>query len=538
MKKIIALISLIYLFGALNQTYAGSDPIWKDTFEKEVNWMMISGAGVLLVCTDDALYGINPDTGEEMWKREDQKKIDKEYVEVIDVTPVVMITRKGLRNETIAINTLSGKQIFSTKDFEFTAPHGAMPIYDNATFLVAGVSDESRMTVYNVDMKTGEVNWKQHEWMGEKMGDPQLVKLNQEKTFSKVSILGNQYPVFDSETTFFAHLKNKHLAKYDINTGEMIWKTKFKGYKIKPKVESASAIANGFSQMMYNKNTNALYIPLSNSLVAINAADGSFLWGEKPENLKGNISWMDFTDKGILVKVDETLLTLLDYKTGEPLWKKEFKKFQDRGVILYENGQLLLLTGNDLYEINPDNGEYDHLAKNIKFKKEDPQMMNIVDGKLVLTSDQNIMAINPETGEPIYHKYMAAPGLGALEIIGGALATLAANMASYSMARDRAMRYGSNYNSISNTFEYDVYSPNLAKRFSKSLGTNKFYYVNTKECEVDGKKDKGVVCIDKATGDIIGQVILGDRKPEYEVDQVSNLLFYKSGKKEVSCYKY
>ncbi len=538
MKKLIILLTLIFSF-QLMQTYAGGEELWKQEYPKEINWMMISDAGILILGTDDALYGVNPDSGEELWKREDQKKIDQEYVEVIDVTPVILVTRKGLRNEAVAINTLTGETIFSTKEYNFMPMHGAMPVYDNLTFLVAGVDGKSRCTFYNLDMATGKVNWKKDHWFGPKCGDPQLVALNQDKTFSKTGLIGNQYVVFDTDHTFFAHLAKDQLAKFDMNTGDMIWAANFKDYKIKPKPEGASAIAYGYAQMVYNENNNTLYIPISNSLVAVNASDGSFVWGEKPEDLKGKVSNIEFTDKGILVKTtgESPIITLLDYNTGEPLWDKEFKKFQDNGVVLFEEDKILVLTGNDLYAIKPDNGEYERVAKNIKFKGEDPMMMSMVDDVLVLTANQNIMGMNPDTYEVIYQEYYAAPGLGALEIVGRALAATAMNAMSYASARNAAMRGGANYNSITNTFEYDVVSANLGQRFSKSLETNKYHYVNTKECVVDGEKDKGVICINKLTGEIDGAVILGDRKPEYEVDQVSNLLFYKSGNKEVACYK-
>ena len=538
MKKLVLLLSLL-LCCIFSNIYAGGEKLWTQEYPKEINWMMVSDAGILILGTDEALYGVNPETGEELWKQEDQKKIDREYVEVIDVTPVILVTRKGLRNEAVAINTLTGEAIFSTKDYNFMPMHGAMPVYDNLTFLLAGVEGKSRSTFYNVDMATGEVNWKQDEWLGPKSGDPQLVALNQEKTFSKLGLIGNQYVVFDTDNTFFAHLANGHLAKYDMRTGEMIWQANFKDYKVKPKPEGASSIAYGYAQMRYNEANNTLYVPISNSLVALNADDGSFVWGEKPEDLKGKVSNMEFIDEGILVKTtgEKPIITLLDYNTGEPLWDKEFKKFQDNGVVLFEEDKILLLTGNDLYEIKPVNGEYERVAKNIKFKGEDPMMMSIVEDVLVFTANQNIMGMDPDTYEVIYQEYYAAPGLGALEIVGRALAAAAANAMSYASARHAAMSGGANYDPISNTFEYDVVSANLGQRFSKSLETNKYHYVNTKECVVEGNKDKGVICINKLTGEIDGAVILEDRKPEYEVDQVSNLLFFKSGKKEVTCYK-
>ncbi len=537
MKKFVLILAMFVLTATSMNIEAGNDVAWQHEYPREINWMMISDVGILLLGTDDALYGVDPETGEEMWKREDQKKIDKEYIETIPQTPIILVTRKGLRSELVAINTLNGDKIFSTKDYGMQATNGAMPVYQNATILISGGIDGKNYFM-NVGMKDGKVNWKKEDWLGKRIL-PQLVKLNPDKTFSKAGINGNQNLVFDTDDTFIAHFHQDHLAKYDVNTGEVIWQANFKDYKIRPKPGSASAIALGFSQMMINEERGVLYIPMSNSLVAVDIETGAFVWPEKPEDLKGKISDMEFTKDGILVKTsgEKPYITMLSYETGEELWKKPFKKFKDQGVMIHHEGKIYLLTSDDLFWIDQKTGDYKHLAKNVKFKSEDPQMMSIIGNNIVLTSQQNIMAIDKNSGKQVYHLYLKAPGLSAFEVVGRIAVTAAMNVGSYAMARQRAMAGGANYNPITNTFEYEQYSANLGQRFKKSLETNNYHYISTKEAEVDGNKDIGIVCVNKENGDIESQVLLGDRDPEYEIDEISKLLFFKSKNKEVTCFE-
>ena len=65
MKKTLLLLNLL-----LASLVMLSQPAkeWSKKFSGNVKWYQISDAGILIVCTGDALYGLNPETGTETWK--------------------------------------------------------------------------------------------------------------------------------------------------------------------------------------------------------------------------------------------------------------------------------------------------------------------------------------------------------------------------------------------------------------------------------------------------------------------------------------
>jgi hypothetical protein len=52
------------------------------------------------------------------------------------------------------------------------------------------------------------------------------------------------------------------------------------------------------------------------------------------------------------------------------------------------------------------------------------------------------------------------------------------------------------------------------------------------------KSGAGVFQVDKTTGENTKSVVLGTKEPEYEVDELGGQLFFKSGSKEITCYKF
>ena len=50
---------------------------WRATFDREINWFNLTSLGIVIVSTDDALYGIEPKSGKINWKNEQFKKLSK-----------------------------------------------------------------------------------------------------------------------------------------------------------------------------------------------------------------------------------------------------------------------------------------------------------------------------------------------------------------------------------------------------------------------------------------------------------------------------
>ena len=42
--------------------------------------------------------------------------------------------------------------------------------------------------------------------------------------------------------------------------------------------------------------------------------------------------------------------------------------------------------------------------------------------------------------------------------------------------------------------------------------------------------------VSKTPGEVVGQIVLKDKKPMYEVDELESKVFYVKDKKEIICY--
>ncbi|WP_235892924.1 hypothetical protein [Flavobacterium franklandianum] len=56
----------------------------KKNFDSTIKWSKISDAGILVVCTKEALNGINPADGKEIWKEVNPKYLHQGIIETMN----------------------------------------------------------------------------------------------------------------------------------------------------------------------------------------------------------------------------------------------------------------------------------------------------------------------------------------------------------------------------------------------------------------------------------------------------------------------
>ena len=92
MQKIILSLFLAVSTAVL---FAQKPSDWQKNFPSKINWYKVSDAGVLLVATKDALYGLSPE-GQEVWKAEDIENIKEGNLDIIENTPYIVLVKSGL----------------------------------------------------------------------------------------------------------------------------------------------------------------------------------------------------------------------------------------------------------------------------------------------------------------------------------------------------------------------------------------------------------------------------------------------------------
>ncbi|MCK9447839.1 MAG: PQQ-like beta-propeller repeat protein [Bacteroidales bacterium] len=273
---------------------------------------------------------------------------------------------------------------------------------------------------------------------------------------------------------------------------------------------------------------------------------------KKPMKTGDNIHVMANTPKG-LIYITDSDCNIVDLKTGESIWAKELKFKRAKLVTdTYDpdRHRYLISTGTELISIDENTGEINHLAE-YKFKgSEYPNSLEIRNEGILLSSDQNMVLLNFD-GTQKFHVFYQAPGKTAAgAILAGAMvvastAAAVGSSVSAELHRDVNNIGGGHYAlgdyTMTGKMQKEMASSyakmagssfaEMTKRFSATAATENAQFILTKLD--DGI---GLVKINKDTSQIEKEVILKDRKPMYEVDDLAGLLYYVANANTIYIY--
>lgn len=275
------------------------------------------------------------------------------------------------------------------------------------------------------------------------------------------------------------------------------------------------------------------------------AFDGTPLW-KKPHKTGPAIQVLATVPKGLLY-ISQTDTDILDMKTGESVFGKALKYKRSKAVVsIYDKNRdrFLLSCKDGVYEIDGNNGEYNLINGEVKFDgKEVPTSISVRDNGVLLSSEQNLQMINfnGDNGWKVYHR---PPGKSAVaSIIFGALTLASATVAVGTSARAGALKGAGvpSYNKSVTDAEHasdataaiaDAAFKEMTKRFKATKATQNASFILTKI-----GSDVGLVKVDKDTGETLNEIVLKDKKPMYEVDDIEGILYFKSKGNTINAYK-
>lgn len=264
---------------------------------------------------------------------------------------------------------------------------------------------------------------------------------------------------------------------------------------------------------------------------------------KKPLKTGENIHTMALTKQGIIYITDEDA-DIIDLNTGESIWPKPIKYKRAKAVAsVYDetHGRYLISTGKEMIAINENSGDINTLSTYEFDEKENPTSIEVRKGGLLLSSDQNMMMLDFD-GSQKFHEYFRSPGKSAFAIV--ALSALA--LTSTAMMADASFQAGANRNAIGQYNSYgaqkqreaDGYAAiatasfvEMSKRFSATAATENAQFILTKLDE-----GVGLIKINKDSGMPEKEVVLKDKKPDYEVDELGGYLYYKANNSTIYSY--
>jgi len=315
----------------------------------------------------------------------------------------------------------------------------------------------------------------------------------------------------------------------DINTGRDLWENS-------PKTKG---IVNHF----YVEDDGVLF---GIDVGGINKVsfDGAPQW-KKPLKTGANIQLMARVPKGVLY-ISESDADIIDMNSGESVFGKPIKYKRSAAVTSAydkDNSRFLVSCKDGLYAIDKESGDYNLINSNLNFEgKEDASEIDVRQNAILLTSDQNLKWLD-FSGKETNHVYHRAPGKSAAgAILVGALAAASTTAGAAHSARAGYLK-GAGVPSYNSTVRYhesqaesygqiaDASFKELMKRFKATKATENASFILTK---VDG--GVGLVKVDKDSGETLNEILLKDKKPMYEVDDLEGVLYFKAKGNTIYAY--
>ncbi|RFN59746.1 outer membrane protein assembly factor BamB family protein [Marixanthomonas ophiurae] len=393
------------------------------------------------------------------------------------------------------------------------------------------VADESEKEIYAFESVNNGSNTKIH-----KVGsngaqlweDEQKVKGN----IANFEILPNGLAVVSNKSdggnsSIFSAKNESEIAFLSAANGEDLWD---KAPKTKGYVQHFYIMDDGILFGIYEGGINKI------------SFDGKTLF-KKPLKTGENILTMADTPQGLIYITSEDA-NIVNLKTGEQIWKKPLKyRRADAVSSTYDskNSRYLISADDELFAVDANSGEVSTLAESKFDGKEDPTHVEVRDGGILLTSDQNMMLLDWQGGKS-WHEYYRAPGKSAFgAIIAGvtAVATATTAVAAYNAANqnrnklgrytDRGERYADLGGGMAMASGASV--AEMLKRFKATAATKNNQFVLTKLD--DGV---GLVKLNKDSGSKEKEIVLKDKKPEYQVDDIAGILYYKADNNSIFAY--
>ena len=549
---------------------AASPALWSLTLESDADWYRVTSVGTLLAATDKTLASIDPETGRVAWRRDDLPKTDEHQVLEVEGTPLLLVNENSGRFKTttrlVALDILTGETVWETAKAQGSAV-GMVPVYDrNVVILATSIGAKDKIDLVALDMTTGEAVW-QTEF-------PDKVELHVAESSGRFTarfdLSGHQPPTRDGDALYFTYAG---LHRLDLETGRFAWGVPYDVTDGGLKRANAAALVT----------PDTVYTSSKGQVRAVDKASGAVRWTSK--DFGGAIAEMlldngmlygrmggSFYDRGAKQWALKKPLGVvaIDAKTGAAIWKYEGAKDSITNMMhLPEARTILIADAENLIgldtaaegkvkesfkiklEFKHKLGAAGTAAKVVKFglgglsafgsKGGDTRDFPVAisrreSGAVVVRGKQHVLAFDPASRAVSWSVKYEAPGISGW----ATLAMTAATAFAYAGHTANAMRsYAgtsenrwANQNRLKTLQDYERY---VTKRFTATSAGERYVYVLTKVEEGEERRP-GIVAIDMETGAGGGQVLLGDKDPDYRVDEQAGVLFNLKDKKVLTAY--
>jgi len=413
--------------------------------------------------------------------------------------------------------------------FNMKAQTGELIWKNDMKNMNALVADASETEIYAFELVNQGKNTRIHKlsingaelWKDDKKVKGQIV--NFEILPNGIAVVSNQTD--GGNESVFARSNESNIAFLNASNGEDLWE---KAPKTKGYVQHFYVMEDGILFGIYQGGINKI------------SFDGQTLF-KKPLKTGENILTMAETPQGLIYITSEDA-NIVNLKTGDQVWNKPLK-YKRAGAVSStldsKNNRYLISADETLYAVDATSGEVSTLAESKFDGKEAPSHVEIRDGGILLTSDQNMLLMDWNGGKQ-WQEYYRAPGKSAMGAILAGVSAVAAATAATAAANSSVNNRLRGYNSRADR-EADLAGglaqatgasiSEMLKRFKATAATQNDQFILTKLDE-----GVGLVKLSKDTGAKDKEIVLKDKQPEYIVDEIGGILYYKADNNSIFAY--
>lgn len=561
-------------------TVIAETPVW--TY-KSAKWYAMMETGNIVVGTETGLAMLDGSNGQTMWQRDDLKGIKETEYNEISGTPLLLIAdNSGIvmkKTKLFALDQLSGKTVWeSDKVFGYTAQVSPLLNKDMVVFLTiaSSAATKDKPDITALKLSTGEMLWKAEYtekvdlYMKEKnrrsgSGMASALIGNPFAGFSdqpRYDLSGENAPMFDGDSMYLTYAG---LHRYDLKTGNLLWKTPYDVTDGSLKKTNGQAIID----------SDTIYTSANNIIRAIDKNSGAIKWQSKDygkggmaeiqlhgQTLYGRMGGQFFSGKEKkYLKKTPIGVVALNKTSGAESWIYTGAKNSITNMMVVPEQNVMLigdeknLIGLDLTSSGKVKEAYKVPLK-FKFKlgagavagkvmkigfgglrgalskgpdttDEPIALIRQENGTVVARGRQHILGFNPASRDIAWSTKYDAPGVDGWQQI--VMTAIQIATTAIQQAGKEQSAYNNNWSSVDRQNEQLVnslsnYQNFMNKRFSATKQSGNVVYVLT-DLKNGDDKGAGVVGVNLMTGQGINQIIFKDKSPDYEVDETAGRLF-------------
>lgn len=415
---------LIFLF-ALS---ANAQPVWQSGFDSDIKFYQTTDFGILLVGTNNSLYGVDGKTGQRLWRR-NHKGLDETSITPIPATDLVLFTLdEGKKSRLEAIDLLTGNSLWRSEKVKGDVMQLAVEPEKDLLALVLvqkafgkiGKELKREPIVHVLKLSNGDELWKH-----QLKSDVEMMPSRFDKESEEVPhTLDNYRPPLMLDGRLFLFYEG--VTSYNANNGDAREREEF--------TINEDALALTDADPVFDDRN--IYISGRGKIRAIERRSGKIVWqaddlGVTPEMaVVGNVLYVrtggQFTSirDGEIKKHGPFGVSAIDTRNGERLWRY---KGADKGLtnfVFADEKTILIADGDDVISIDAKNGERlrksEHKIKEPQFILLNENREAVIGGREELRAFQ-VSDLKTDSGKlnPLWIAKHKPPSRGVFRVVAG-----------------------------------------------------------------------------------------------------------------------